>query len=308
MDLVKENIHQRYKVRNILKKIIFLSLIFVLLIPVGCSDMTDAEKLEKYKYHISQSESLVDNRQFSIAISHTDSAISITDTLSAAFYVRGAAYFGQGKYKAAKEDFTEVIDIDGEKSKAYKYRALSYLKLNDSDFLDDIEQYLKNYPSDEYARNQRIDYYVAHKEYNKAIKDYEFLLSRDKGNLNLQKKLSDLRYKNGDLSEALSHYDNILKTSPQDAEVLKKKQELENQIKQNDNRNNFIYCLVGSYFSYLIFVAVIIRPVVKRKARKYIGGTFEIAKDPLIWWLPVILLSVFLYFYYFNQLPIINFF
>lgn len=307
MELIKENIHQHCKFRYILKNIFKLTFVILAVICTSCSDLTDAQKLEKYKNHVAEGESLVDLNRYREAIIHSDSAINITDTLSAAFFIRGVANYELNNLKPAKKDFTEVIDIDGKKSRAYKNRALTFLKLNDSNFLDDIDQYLQNYPSDISARTFRINYFVQKKNYSKAIVDYEFLLLKDSDNLDLQKKLSDLKFKNGNFSEALQQYEEILKSSPDDADVIQKKQNLEKQLADSNNKFNFIYLLLGSYLSYIFLTFVIIRPIVKGKARRQIGGELVVASDPLIWLLPIILCATFFYLNYFSQIPTINF-
>ena len=187
--------------------VICISIIFF----VGCkSDLSHEEQIKKYNYFISNADSLTVAGKYKDAIALSDSAIKITDTLSKSFHVKGIASLNLGMLDVAEDNFTEVINLEGDKSTAYKERALVYLKTNNSDCLDDIDHYLENYPNDLDAHLIRRNYTEKNGKLEDAIIEYSLSINKDKYNLDLYKKRGNIYYKNGDYEEALADYKTVL--------------------------------------------------------------------------------------------------
>lgn len=289
----------------------FYNLVFFLLLSsiIGCSpDLSDADKLLIYKSHVNKGRLLYSTEKYQDAIIQSDLAIEITDTLSDAFIVRGRANYNLHLFELAKKDFDEVIDIEGNKSEVFIDRALVFLQNNDSDFLKDINQHLVNSPNDENARKLKIEYCEKNNNYNDAIEEYDILISKDLNNIDLYKRRSDLSFENGNLEDALKDYNYILKLSPESTDYVLRKQNLESIITYNESRNNLIYIFICFYLLYALISKIILKPLIIRKAKEQIGGKVEISKDPLLWLIPVILVSVFFYLLYFKKIPTINLF
>ena len=269
------------------------------------SDLSDADKLKKYKYHVSKADSLFAIKKYKDAVIQGDSAIKITDTLANAFYSRGVANFELNLLDNAKEDFSQVIDIEGEKSRAYRNRAMVYLKLNDSDFISDIDKYLLVYANDEESRQLKVKFSEQKGDLSTAVKEYSLLIAKDSTKIDLYRKRGELYEKQKDYKQALADYRTIIRLSPNHSDVKQKIIDLEkvNLIKKKNDL--LVGYFILSYLVYLVLSSVIIRPLVKRKAKNHVGGNFIVGKDPLVWLLPFIF--AFIYFLYYKNIINLNF-
>ncbi|WP_417291193.1 tetratricopeptide repeat protein [Corallibacter sp.] len=279
-----------------------LLLIFVFLF--GCGDsLTYEQKIEKYNFYVNKSDSLLRANEFEEAISYANTAIKMTDTLSIAYIKKGIACYELDWLEASEECFDEAIDIEGDKSTVYKLRSLVHLKNDDSDFLDDINNYLEHYGDDEEALELRRNYYESENEISKAIEEYSKIISKYPDSVDLILKRSKLLIESGDNEQALIDYESILKLNPNNEFIIKDKARLENLLFEKHNKNKFLIILLITYLLYVAFSFFLLKPLVLKKAEKQIGGEFEISKDPLIWILPIILAITFFTLYFTNSIP-----
>lgn len=285
--------------------VICISIIFF----VGCkSDLSHEEQIKKYNYFISNADSLTVAGKYKDAIALSDSAIKITDTLSKSFHVKGIASLNLGMLDVAEDNFTEVINLEGDKSTAYKERALVYLKTNNSDCLDDIDHYLENYPNDLDAHLIRRNYTEKNGKLEDAIIEYSLSINKDKYNLDLYKKRGNIYYKNGDYEEALADYKTVLQRELNNVELSSKKVEVENIISKIENRNNLIYLMLCLYILYFLISSLILKPIAEKKATTQIGGQIELEMDPFIVILPLVLIVTYIIMFYFELIPTLRLF
>ena len=100
-----------------MKKILYFALIGLLI--VGCgSKETYEQQIKQYNLLVDEAKSFNENQQFDKALMASSNAIKITDTLSPALLQIGLANLGLKKWDDAKDNFSDAIDIDGEKSGA----------------------------------------------------------------------------------------------------------------------------------------------------------------------------------------------
>lgn len=277
------------------------------LLAFNCGDgLTYEQKLNEYESYINISDSLINTSNYVEAVQYANTAISITDTLSSAFISKGIACYELNRLELAEENFDEAIEIEGEASKVYKRRALVHLKNNDSDFLDDINIYLLNYPEDEEALELRRDYYENKEDYDNAISEYGFAIEKYRDSTELYIKRSSLLYLNGDYERTLEDYEKILDLDASNTEIFNKKNDLLAELHKKNDLIIFIILLFGSYGVYVLISYFILRPLVHRKAQNQIGGEFQISKDPLLWVLPILSVTAFTLLYFLELIPNFN--
>lgn len=282
------------------KLLIPISLFFTM----SCGDgLTYEQKIKKYNFYISKTDSLIQIKDYKKAVAYSNSAIEISDTLPAGFIRKGFASFELNWLDVAEENFDKAIKIEGKQSEVYKLRALVHLKNNDSDFLNDINVYLENHPDDLEAIELRRNYYEEKNDLKSAIKEYSTAIKIDPNNGDLILKRAELFLKNGNWDEAMQDYETILKLDPHNDFVLDKKREIEKLKNDKSNRNTFIFLLGGIYIAYLIISLFVLKPIITRKIKNQIGGEFSIKRDPLIWALPIVLLLIFVVFYFMEIIP-----
>lgn len=276
---------------------------------MSCGDgLTYEQKISNYNLYISKADSLFQVNDYEGTVRYANTAIAITDTLSTAFIKKGNACYELNWLECAEENFDKAIKIEGKTSNVYKLRALVHLKNNNSDFLDDINIYIKNHPKDEEAIVLRRDYFEEKDDFGNAIEEYSNAIKKDSENVDLYIKRGELYFKNGDYKNALEDYNTVLEFVPEDNLINKKKKDLEALMFNNQNRNRFIILLIGVYALYLPLSSFVLKPLVVKKAQNQIGGEFKIKLDPLVWLFPIVLLIIFAVSYYMNIIPTILFF
>lgn len=283
------------------RKILFLaaSLLFI-----NCgSDISYEQQIKNYNYYVNKSDSLIKIEKYKESFGYSNAAIEITDTIPNAFYLKGVASFKLNWFEESEEFFSEVIELEGEKSLAYKDRAKVYFKTGDSDFLDDIDIFIKNYPNDEEALKLKRDYLESKEDYDNAITEYNLAISKNKSDTLLLAKRANLFFKNGDYKKSIIDYEQILKLYPNNENIKTKRNNILVLINKNNNRNILIGLLVAIYIIYIVISIFVLKPIVNKKAISQIGGKFELSKDPLIWVLPIILSITFLTLLFTNSVP-----
>lgn len=283
-------------------KIIYTIIVTLLLLSCG-SDLSYQDQIKNYNYLVNKADSLISVENYNEAYQYANSAIEITDTLPNAFFAKGTAFYRQNRFEKAEENFDEVIDIEGDKSRAYKSRALVYLKMKDSDFLDDIDTYLESYPDDEGAHELRRDYFEAENDFDKAIEEYNITIKTHKDSVELYIRRSEMYLKNKDYDETLDDYNMVLSMRPDSPDIKSKKTLLEKKLNSNKNKNIFIGILIIGYIVYLLLSFLVLKPLVLKKAATQIGGEYNVSRDPLVWILPILLLMVFIALRTFDLIP-----
>lgn len=274
---------------------------------MSCGDgLTYEQKISNYNLYISKADSLFQVNDYEGTVRYANTAIAITDTLSTAFIKKGNACYELNWLECAEENFDKAIKIEGKTSNVYKLRALVHLKNNDSDFLDDINVYIKNHPQDEEAIELRRDYYEEKNHLGNAILEYSNAIKKDSENVNLYAKRGELYFKNGNYEKALEDYNTVLAFNPEHKLIINKKKNLETLIFNNRNRNRFIILLIGIYILYLPLSFFVLKPLVAKKAQNQIGGNLTVLKDPLVWALPIVLFIVFITLYIMDFIPNFN--
>ena len=274
------------------------------LIYISCSsDVSYEQQVKTYNLYTKKTDSLIELKKYNEAMYYIDSAIEITDTVPVAIYLKGFASYKLNRLEAAEENFTKAIEMEGEKSGTYKDRAKVYLKMGDSDFLDDINIHIKNYPNDEEALKLKRDYLENKENYDDAITEYNLAISKDKNDINLLTKRADLYFKNGEYEKSIKDYEQILVLNPENENIKTKKNDILLLINKNSNRNYFILILISIYLIYVAISFLLLKPLVNKKAITQIGGEFEVSKDPLIWILPILLAITFFTLYFSNLIP-----
>lgn len=285
-------------------KIFKTLLILSTLILFSCSsDVSYEQQVKTYNLYTKKTDSLIELKKYNEAMYYIDSAIEITDTVPIAIYLKGFVSYKLNQLKDAEENFTKAIEIEGAKSKTYKDRAKVYLKMGDSDFLDDINFHIKNYPNDEEALKLKRDYLENKEDYDDAITEYNLAISKDKNSISLLTKRADLYFKNGDYEKSIKDLEQILKIEPDNASIKTKKDNILALINNNSNRNTFLAILILFYLIYVVISFRVLKPLVKKKAKSQIGGKYELSKDPLIWILPIILTITFFTLLFTNTIP-----
>jgi tetratricopeptide (TPR) repeat protein len=283
-----------YKTLFILSTLIFFSC---------SSDISYEQQVKTYNLYTKKTDSLIELKKYNEAMSYINAAIEITDTVPIAFYLKGSVSFKLNRLEDAEENFSKAIEMEGEKSKTYKDRAKVYLKMGDSDFLDDINIHIKNYPNDDEALMLKRDYLEEKEDYDEAINEYNLAISKNKDDISLLIKRADLFFKNGDYENSIKDYEQILKLNPGNEDIKTKKDDILSLMNKNTNRNILIVILLSFYLIYVAISFLILKPLANKKAFSQIGGEFEISKDPLIWILPIILTITFFTLFFTNLIP-----
>jgi tetratricopeptide (TPR) repeat protein len=285
---------------KILKTVIILSI----LVLFSCgSDLSYEQQVKNYTFYINNSDSLIKIEKYKDAIRYSNSAIEITDTLPIAIYLKGLASYKLNWLEEAEDNFSQVIEIEGQTSRAYKDRAKVYFKTDDSDFIDDIDVFIKNYPNDEEALKLKRDYLENKEDYDEAITEYNLAIGKNKNDISLLVKRADLYFKNGNYQKSIQDYEQILKLNPDNENIKTKKDNILLLMNKNSNRNILIAIFISIYLIYIAISIFILKPIVNKKAISQIGGKFEISKDPLIWILPIILIITFFTLLFTNSIP-----
>lgn len=183
---------------------------------ISCgSDLSYKEQILQYNKFVSSADSLNKIKNYKQAILISTQAIEITDTLSKALIERGEGNLGLNNFDDAENDFSDAIKIEGEKSTAYRGRAIANLSNDDkSDFLEDINTYLTHHQKDIYALSLRADFYAEDEDYEKAILDYSFCLKNEPENSSFYLKRGNVYAINSQDALSVKDYENYTRLNP----------------------------------------------------------------------------------------------
>lgn len=192
-----------------------ITTIFLIALLCSCGSKTSyEEQIKQYKNFVHIADSLNKIKDYKESITASSKAIKITDTLPQAYLKRGDSYLGLKNYDKAKDDFSDVIKIEGEKSVAYKGRAIAnYFIKEEDDFTEDIDIYIK-YHADPYAHLLRGDYYAKKNKYDKAILDYSICIKNNPQNSILYLKRGNVYANAGKTNLSVNDYEIYTRLNP----------------------------------------------------------------------------------------------
>lgn len=197
-----------------MKKIYYLFLASVILAGCGSKETYEAQ-IAQYNLHVTEANTYYKNGEYDKALLSSTKAVEITDTLSPALLQRGHANIMLSNWKEAKDDYSDAIDIEGEKSEAFKGRSIANYYLDErGDFIDDINIYIVHNDNDIFAHERRADYYTEEEEYNKAIADYSVCLKLAPNNASYYLKRGNAYSMVEDNRASIADYENYTRLSP----------------------------------------------------------------------------------------------
>ncbi|WP_100627027.1 tetratricopeptide repeat protein [Algoriphagus formosus] len=197
------------KLYTLISKLTFVRIFFFLSFLVtlfSCSQETKEEIDDKINKLILKADSLNSLSRYEEAIELIDQVIEIKDTIPYAYIVKGNSYLGSGRLKKAKKNFTIAIDREGENSFGYLLRAKVNIALEEYDeFENDINIYLKSYPTDTVGLILRSEYFKKNDK-KLAIKDLLTIYSLDSTSQVAIRNLAINYYEIGDMVNSLNFY------------------------------------------------------------------------------------------------------
>ncbi|MBE7628499.1 tetratricopeptide repeat protein [Tenacibaculum piscium] len=267
--------------------------VFIVLISISCStELTSEQKKELCNTHMIQAKNSLHQGDYQNVITHVNTIIEINETIPRAFLLKGIASTNLKMLDQAAENFEKVIELEGESSKAYKNLAYVYYLKNDADFEDAIKKYLI-YHKDEEAHALKRVYFEQKEDFDNAINEYSLAINKEQNNTELYLKRADLYHKNGDLENALTDFETVLKISPNNKSAKKNKKELLVKLNKSHDTMVLFWSLLGFYIIYVLVSFFVLKPIVVEKAKK-LGGEISYKKDALIWILPILLFIIFI--------------
>lgn len=196
-----------------MKKIILLIIVATLSYSCG-SDLSYEDQIKNYTSLVKQADSISLTKDNKKAEEIANKAIEITDTLGQAFLSRGYIRLKLKKWDESIDDFDKAIEIDGEKSQAYKGLAIAKLASNEEeDFLENINIYLKHHNSDIQSHELRAEYYSKN-DYVKAIQDYSYIIKVAPNKSSYYLKRGNLYTLNAQENLGLQDYKSYIQLNP----------------------------------------------------------------------------------------------
>lgn len=154
---------------------IWISRIFILsLLPFfACDSLTEEQKEAKVKELKSRAENYLDNNNFIRCWHCADEAIGLSSESDPELYkLKGICLLNDGLHKKSTKAFNEVIDLEGDSSIAYYYRAISYFyREKNRKFKKDINHYIEHHPEDIKGYKARARYFKKEREFKKLLAD-----------------------------------------------------------------------------------------------------------------------------------------
>jgi len=208
-----------------MQKIFYL--LSVILFFTSCSEsITYEEKISLYNSFYNQGDSLSKTNNYKDAILKLNEAIDITDTIGKALFLRGKCYQSIKQFEKADKDYSNVIDIEGKKSVAYKNRAINSFKLGEhDDFKDDIDNYILYHKHDANALILRADHYIFKENYENAISDFTTLIYLQPNNADFYLSRGNLFALLDKKSESITDYEKyiLISNNKDNSEIYYKK-------------------------------------------------------------------------------------
>jgi len=186
-------------------------------------------------------------RQWDLAIDNFTKAISIDKNLTAAYLLRGRAYYAcasyvtstgknfdnitanitegwtataerQNNYNKAITDFTEAIRLDPKSALAYRERGVTFADKGDqTSALADLDNSIQLAPLNATAYNNRGNIYRNRKEYDKAIENYDQAIKLDPNYARAYMNRGGTYRDKGDINRAIEDHTKAVKLAPDDA-------------------------------------------------------------------------------------------
>ncbi len=137
-------------------------------------------KADLFRAYNNRGNAYADLKQYDRAIADYNEAVRIYPGFVDAYYNRGNAYFHLTQYQSALKDYNHALHIDPGYTKAYYNRAHIYFHFKQYErAIEDFSRVLKMKSTDVDARYNRGNAYALLKEHQYALQDYNEVLKWD---------------------------------------------------------------------------------------------------------------------------------
>ena len=124
---------------------------FLLFLFFNCgSSFSKQDQIRVYNYYVKKANALNKSHKYKEALSYSNSAIEITDTISGGFKTKGISLYNLNLIDDAIGNFNQAISLELNLPQTFKDKTQALLKKKDIKALEAIETYLNyNSPNDE---------------------------------------------------------------------------------------------------------------------------------------------------------------
>jgi len=155
------------------------------------------------------------------ALEDLDRVLKIAPRSLAALLLRSRVHFQAGNVKQALADAEQALRVQPESPEGLQLHAALAAgtgKLGQA--IDDLEQLKKAAPTSVEVLMRLGTFYVADKQPQKAIENFDAVISQDAKNIIAYRGRADAHLSLGKQSEAIADYETALKLDPQDRHIL----------------------------------------------------------------------------------------
>lgn len=148
-------------------------------------------------------------------------ALELNPTNNLILELKGTAYFAKGSFGKAVEDYTEAIRLGSQNASIFQNRANAFRAVKDYDkALADLNRSLHLNPTNPVALATRASVHAAKGDLLKAIEDSTEALYFAPENLIMLKQRGYYYYNMREIDNALLDWQNVLRLSPTDQDLL----------------------------------------------------------------------------------------
>ena len=160
-----------------------------------------------------------------------DHALAVNDNSWLAYDNRGVAYYGQGRYKQAIEDFNRAIEIKPRHEKTYNNRGNAYHALGGyQQAIEDFNRAVEIKPDFPEAYNNRGNVYLSLGNYKKAIEDINKAIEIKPDYATAYNSRGNIYLALGNHHQAIEDYGRAIENKPRYAEAYYNKGTVYNKI------------------------------------------------------------------------------
>lgn len=175
-----------------MKKFFSIFLSSCLLLIISCSSLTEEEKKEKIAQLYQEGQGFYQDGSDGKVLEKMKEAIKLNDEIAYLHTLKGLSLIRINEYKKATKAFDKSIDLEGDASEAYFFRALALkLRGKNSKYRKNINHYIQYNPTDPRGWEFRGSNHIDDAHFEDAAADYKKLLEltpKDPNvNLNLAK-------------------------------------------------------------------------------------------------------------------------
>jgi len=193
------------------------SIIIILIIISACSSMTEEQKINKIQGLYDHAISDYNLGKYESALNKVDEALDIEKGLAPLHILKGHILLDIDEVKKSIKSYTKAIEIEGNNSKAYLYRAIANKSKNNYiEFLEDIKTYIAYYPNEEEGYRVRYEYYLSLNDYSNALKDLKSILKLDFNVPMTHLGLAQLYQNLNQNDSSIKYFDSFLALTPDD--------------------------------------------------------------------------------------------